>query len=108
MVGNLNVVVSVVVEVEDPVQLAVHGHSEVLRVLDALTQCLPGVLLHLDVVELPEIGEPLDQLGGVVLVELDVREIHLKDGRGGVADPEEHELGLPQVHGGEGGVVAVP
>lgn len=55
MVGNLNVVVSIVVEVEHPVELAVHGHPEVLRVLDALAERLPRVLLHLDVVELPKV-----------------------------------------------------
>ena len=51
--------------------------------------------------ELPEVGEPLDELGGVVLVELDVREVHLDDGGGGVARPEEHQLGLAQVHWGQ-------
>ena len=51
--SHLNVVVSVVVEVEDPVELGVEGDPQVVRVLDALAQRLPGVLLHLDVVELP-------------------------------------------------------
>jgi hypothetical protein len=50
----------------------------------------------------PEVGEPFDELGGVVLVELDVWEVHLEHRRAGVAHPEEHELGFPQVHGGEG------
>ena len=50
---HLNVVVSVVVKVENPVELALHGHMEILRVLDTLAEGLPGVLLHLDVVELP-------------------------------------------------------
>ena len=57
--------------------------------------------------ELPEVGEPLDELGGVVLVELDVREVHLDDGGGGVAHPEEHQLGLPQVHRRERAVLTV-
>ena len=56
---------------------------------------------------LPEVGEPLDELGGVVLVELDVWEVHLEDGRGGVPGPEEHQLGLPKVHGGQGGAVCL-
>ena len=56
---------------------------------------------------IPEVGEPLDELGGVVLVELDVGEVHLDDGGAGVAHPEEHQLGLPQVHRGEGAVLAV-
>ena len=52
-VTHLNVVVSVVVKVEDPVQLALHGHMEILRVLDSLAESLPRVFFHLDVVELP-------------------------------------------------------
>lgn len=51
----------------------------------------------------PEVGEPFDELRGVVLVELDVGEVHLEHRGAGVAHPEEHELGFPQVHGGEGG-----
>ena len=51
--SHLNVVVSVVVEVEDPVELRVHRDPQVVRVLDALAERLPRVLLHLDVVELP-------------------------------------------------------
>ena len=50
----------------------------------------------------PKVGEPFHELGRVVLVELDVREVHLEDGGGGVPHPEEHQLGLPQVHRGEG------
>ena len=57
--------------------------------------------------DIPEVREPLDQLGGVVLVELDVGEVHLDDGGAGVAHPEEHQLGLPQVHRGQGGVVGI-
>ena len=57
--SHLNVVVSVVVEVEDPVELGVKGDPQVVRVLDALAQRLPGVLLHLDVVELPASKEVL-------------------------------------------------
>ena len=49
----LNMVVPVVVEVEHPVELAVQGDAQVLGVLDALAQRLPGVLLHLDVEEFP-------------------------------------------------------
>ena len=57
--------------------------------------------------DLPKVWEPFDQLGGVVLVELDVREVHLEDGGGRVPHPEEHQLRLPQVHRGEGGVLGV-
>ena len=47
---------------------------------------------------LPEVAEPLDELGRVVLVEVDVWEVRLEDGGARVAGPEEHQLGLPQVH----------
>ena len=57
--------------------------------------------------DLPKVWEPFDQLGGVVLVELDVREVHLEDGRGRVPHPEEHQLRLPQVHRGERWVLVV-
>ena len=50
---HLNVVVSVVVKVENPVELALHGHMKIVRVLDSLAESLPGVFFHLDVVELP-------------------------------------------------------
>ena len=63
--------------------------------------------LNLKERDIPEVGEPLDQLGGVVLVELDVGEVHLDDGGAGVADPEEHQLGLPQVHRGQRAVLVV-
>lgn len=46
----------------------------------------------------PEVGEPLDQLRCVVLIEPDVGEVHLEDGRGRVPDPEEHQLRLPQMY----------
>ena len=49
----LNVVISVVVKVEDPIELAVNGDVDVLGVLDSLAQRLSGVLFHLDVVKLP-------------------------------------------------------
>ena len=47
-------VVPVVVEVEHAVQLGLHRDAQFLRALDALAQGLPRVLLHLDVVKLPE------------------------------------------------------
>ena len=50
------------------------------------------------VADLPEVTEPLDELRRVVLVELDVREIHLEDRRTRVAHVEEHQLGFTQVH----------
>ena len=49
-------VVPVVVDVEDPVELGVLGHVELGVALHALAQRLPCVLLHLNVVKLPEIN----------------------------------------------------
>lgn len=46
----------------------------------------------------PEVGEPLDQLCRIVLVEFDVWEVHLENGRGRIPHPEEHQLRLPQMH----------
>ena len=47
---------------------------------------------------LPKVGEPLDQLSRIVFVELYVGEVHLEDGRGRIPHPEEHQLGLPEMH----------
>jgi len=95
---NLDVVVAVVVEVEDAEELRVGRNVDVLGVEEAFAEQLPAVLFHLDVIEFPEVGEPLDELSGVVLVELDVGEEGLEDGGGRVAAPEEHQLGLAQMH----------
>lgn len=54
LIPYLNVVVSVVVKVEDPVDLGVASDHEILDGLDALLHRLSRVLLHLYVVELPE------------------------------------------------------
>lgn len=94
-------IIPIIVQVENAVDFAVVAHVDVVHVLHAFADRLAGVLLHLNVVEFPEVGEPLDQLGGVVLVELDVREVHLEDGRAGVPHPEEHQLRLAQVHRGQ-------
>ena len=60
---HLNVVVSVVVKVEDSVQLTLHGDVKVLPVLDSLAESLSGVFFHLDVVKFPgNILAPLGQL----------------------------------------------
>ena len=53
-------------------------------------------------INLPEIAEPFHKLRRVVLVELDIREIHFQDGGTWVSNVEEHELGLPQMHWGQG------
>ena len=54
---------------------------------------------------LPEVTEPLDELCSVVFVEKDVGKVSLEYGRTGVPDVEEHQLGLSQVHRGEGASV---
>lgn len=50
----LNVVITVVVKVENPIDFGVATDSEILDVLYTLRNCLSRVFLHLDVVELPE------------------------------------------------------
>lgn len=47
-------VVAIVVQVEDPDELCVSGHNQVVCILDAFAQGLASMFLHLDVVELPE------------------------------------------------------
>ena len=51
---------------------------------------------------LPEVAEPLDELGRVVLVELNVRKVDFEDGGTWVSNVEEHQLRLAQVHWGQG------
>ena len=46
-------VVPVVVEIDDPVELGLHGDVEVLGVFDTLAHGLASVLLHLNVVKFP-------------------------------------------------------
>lgn len=50
----LNVVITVVVKVENPIDFGVATDSEILDVFHALRNCLSRVFLHLDVVELSE------------------------------------------------------
>lgn len=51
---------------------------------------------------LPEVAEPLDELGRVVLVELNVRKVDLEDGGTWVSNVEEHQLRFAQVHWSQG------
>lgn len=55
----LNVVITVVVKVENPIDFGVATDSEILGVLYALRNCLSRIFLHLDVVELPEMKSAL-------------------------------------------------
>ena len=52
------------------------------------------------VFNLPKVREPLDELGRVVLIELNIREVHFQHSRRGIANPEEHQFGFTQVHWG--------
>lgn len=76
-IRHLEVVGLVVVHVEGSEQLAVAADAEFVRPGHAVVDGLPGELLHLDVVELPEVTEPLDQLRRDAAVELYIREVHL-------------------------------
>lgn len=42
----------------------------------------------------PEVREPFDELCCVVLVELDIWEVHLQHRGARIPDPEEHQLSL--------------
>ena len=68
----VEVVGFVVVHVQCPEQLWVPANCNVFDIADAVNDGLAGELLHLDVVELPEVTEPLDQLGGDAAVELEM------------------------------------
>lgn len=48
----LDVIVPVVVQVEDPVDLRICAYMQVVGVLHTFWYRLPGILFHLDVVEL--------------------------------------------------------
>lgn len=61
----LNVVITVVVKIENPVDFWVAPNSEVFDVLYTLRNCLSRVFLHLDVVELPEMTEENTRLGAM-------------------------------------------
>lgn len=56
--------------VQGPVQLTVSGYRQLLSARDPVVDGLPRILLHLNVVKLTEIAEPLDELRGNASVEL--------------------------------------
>lgn len=58
----LNVVITVVVKIENPVDFRVASNSEVFDALYTLRNRLSRVFLHLDVVELPEMTEESTRL----------------------------------------------
>ena len=57
--------------VEGSEELAVAADTQLLGSSGAVVDGLAGKLLHLDVVELPEVAEPFDQLGGYAAVKLE-------------------------------------
>ena len=68
----MEVIGFVVVHVQCPEQLWIPAYCNILHFIDAVNNGLAGKLFHLDVVELPEIAEPLDQLRGDAAVELEM------------------------------------
>lgn len=67
---HLEVIPFVIVHVEGTEELRVPGDLESASVHNTLQQGLPGKFLHLDVVKLTEVAEPLDELGGDAAAEL--------------------------------------
>lgn len=68
---HLNVVIPVVVKVEHSIQLWISGNVDVLRCLQAFTNRLSGVFLHLDVVEFPVTKENIKLLHVKILHTVD-------------------------------------
>lgn len=52
----------------------------------------------MNVLYLPKIWKPFDQLSRVVFVEFDVWEVHLEHGRAWISHPEEHQFRFAQMH----------
>ncbi len=66
----LEVVGFVVVHVEGTEELGLSGDGYVFHIINAIYDGLTSELLHLDVVELSEVTEPLDQLWRDAAIEL--------------------------------------
>lgn len=60
--AHLKVVGLVVVHVESAEKLAVPAHAQLFYPCHTVVDGLPSKFLHLDVVKLTEVTEPLDQL----------------------------------------------
>lgn len=67
---DLKVAGFVVVRAENPEEFRLSPHSETLHVGHSGHECVSSKLLHLDVVKLAEVAEPLDELGGDAACEL--------------------------------------
>ncbi len=61
--------------VEDTEELGLSGDGHVFHIINAVDDGLASELLHLDVVELSEVTEPLDQLWRDAAVELNTGDI---------------------------------
>jgi len=68
----MEVIGFIVVHVQCPEELWVPANRNVFDVADSVNNGLAGKLLHLDVVELPEVTEPLDQLRCDAAIELEM------------------------------------
>lgn len=66
----LEVIGFVVVHVESSEQFWFSPHSQTPHVGHSFCESVSGKLLHLDVVKLPEVTEPLDELRGDTASEL--------------------------------------
>lgn len=66
----LKVICFVVVHVEGSVQLTIPGDGQLFCAGNSIIDGLTRILLHLNIVKLTEIAEPLDELGGNASVEL--------------------------------------
>lgn len=69
---DLVIIALIVVHVKNAVKLRVpaQAHCSFPGRCKPLSGCLPGKALHLDVEELPEVTEPLNQLGSDTSIEL--------------------------------------
>lgn len=66
----LKVISLVIVHIESSKQFWVTENHQHFGICDTIWNRLPGKFLHLDVIELTKVAEPLDHLGGNAAVEL--------------------------------------
>lgn len=66
----LKVISLVIMHIESSKKFRVTENHQHFGIGDSIGNRLPGKLLHLDVIELAKVAEPLDHLGGDAAVEL--------------------------------------
>ena len=66
----LKVVSLIIVHIESSKKLRVAENHQHFGICDTIWNCLPGKFLHLDIIKLTKVAEPLDHLGGNAAVEL--------------------------------------